>query len=75
MGCAYSEPRDVFCVEYALNGKWSELASGVWNGDGFELLRKLARKFDPISPPAVSIYKARVFAFTGQPCMTFAKTV
>ena len=38
-------------------------------------LRKLARKFHPISPQAVSIYKARVFAFAGQPCMTFSKTL
>ena len=63
------------CVEYALNGKCGAIVGRIWSGDGFEFLRKLARKYDPISPQPVSIYKARVLAFAGQPCMNFSKTV
>ena len=68
--------REMFtCVEYALDGKCGDLVSGVQNTDGFELLRKLARKFDPISPQAASVYKGKIFALAGQPCANFAKTV
>ena len=41
------------CVEYALKGKCGDIVGGIWSGDGFELLRKWARKYDPISPQAV----------------------
>ena len=58
-----------------LKGNCAEIVSRVSNADGFELLRKFARKFDTISPQAVRICKARVLAFDGQPCTTFAKTV
>ena len=58
--------KEIFdCVEYALAGKCSESVANVLTGDGFKLLRKLARKYDPISPQAVSIYKAKVFSYAG----------
>ena len=38
------------------------------------LLRRLARKHDPISPQAVSIYKGKLFAFAGTPCANFKAT-
>ena len=31
-------------------------------------------KYDPISPQAVSIYKAKVFGYAGQPCANFSGT-
>ena len=72
----YIRARELFdCVEYALNGKCGDIVSSVIPGDGFELLRKLARKFDPLSPQAASVYKGRVFATAGQPCTSFVKTV
>ena len=38
------------CVEHSLNGSCSDILNSVVAGDGFELLRRLSRKFDPISP-------------------------
>ena len=63
------------CVEYALGGKCADVFGGVKAGDGFELLRRLARKFDPVSPQAASIFKGRIYGLSGTPCATFAKTV
>ena len=63
------------CVEHSLNGKCSDIVSSVVVGDGFELLRRLARKFDPISPQAVSVYKGKVYAMAGSPCANFKATV
>ena len=68
--------KDMFaCLEHSLNGKCAEMIGVIKNKDGFELLRKLARKYDPISPQAASIYKARVFAHAGHACANFGKTV
>ena len=63
------------CLEHSLNGKCAELIGAIKNKDGFELLRKLARKHDPISPQAASIYKAKVYAYAGHSCANFGKTV
>ena len=63
------------CVEYALGGKSADVFGGVKPGDGFELLRRLARKFDPVSPQAASIFKGRIYGLAGTLCATFAKTV
>ena len=72
----HDRSRDMYtCLEHALNGKCSEMVAVVNSKDGFELLRKLARKYDPISPQAASAYKAQIFAFAGHPCASFAKTV
>ena len=63
------------CVELALDGKCADIVAGVVGSvDGFELLRQLARRFDPISPQAASIYKARIFSLAGKPCESFKKT-
>ena len=72
----HDKSRDMFaCLEHSLNGKCSEMVGSIMHKDGFELLRKLARKFDPISPQAAGHYKSQIFAFAGHPCANFAKTV
>ena len=63
------------CVEYALNGKCADIFGQVMAGCGFEALRRLARRFDPVSPQAAAMIKGMVYATAGKPCKNFAQTV
>ena len=46
----------------------------VVGGHGFEVLRKLSRTFDPLSPQAASVIKGLIYATAAKPCKTFAQT-
>ena len=71
----YDRDREMYqCVELALAGKCADIITGVPKDNGFELLRRLARKFDPVSSQAVSIYRGRVYAFAALPCQSWKAT-